>query len=109
MIKDKVTFKNFSETDFIYPFDGKEYTFKAGQSYDMEQGEALHFQKHLVDRELTAREDNREKDKGKEIRTNNEVERKKLEDQCISAVKEEVVEEEQTEESKEKEFPSLEK
>ena len=109
MIKDKVIFKNFSETDFTYPFDGKNYTFKSGQEEPMDKGEALHFQKHLVDRELTAMEDKRIVDGvGKEIRTNNVIERKKLEDMCIFVVPEEVPAE-GTEDSQEETFPGVEK
>ena len=112
MIKNEVIFKNFSDNNFTHSFDGQEYTFVPGKDYRMEKGEALHFQKHLINRELTEREDKRIEDggKGKEIRTNNEKARKELEAKCIFEVNDEVTKEEvETEESKEEEFAGVEK
>lgn len=46
-------FKNFSDTDFTWKFDGIEYTFPAGSVMFLEDFKAEHFAKHLIDRELT--------------------------------------------------------
>lgn len=50
-----ILFKNFSNEDFTWKFDGIAYTFKAGQEMYMEEPKAKHFAKHLVDRELNTR------------------------------------------------------
>src|SRR3990167_5786600 len=49
-----VKFKNYTERDFSWKFNGVEYHFKAGQEMYMEDFKAKHFAKHLVDRELTS-------------------------------------------------------
>lgn len=66
-------FKNFTDRDFTWKFDGVEYTFKAGQEIFMEAFKADHFAKHLIDRELNV----------KNIVTNNVSERAKLETLCF--------------------------
>lgn len=45
-------FKNFTDQDFTWKYDGVEYTFKAGDEMFLEDFKAHHFAKHLVDREL---------------------------------------------------------
>jgi hypothetical protein len=45
-------FKNFTEQDFSWKFDGVPYSFKAGQEIYLEDFKAEHFAKHLVDAEL---------------------------------------------------------
>lgn len=45
-------FKNFSKEDFSWKFDGVPYTFPAGKEIYLEEDKAVHFCKHLVDREL---------------------------------------------------------
>jgi len=45
-------FKNYSEDDFIYSFDGVPHTFKKGMEIFLEDYKAEHFAKHLVDREM---------------------------------------------------------
>lgn len=47
-----IIFKNFSDEDFTHTWDSVPYTFKAGQEIFMEDWKALHFAKHLVQREL---------------------------------------------------------
>ena len=67
-----VKFKNFSDKDFTWSFDSIPYTFGAGQETFLEDYKAEHFCKHLVDRELNA----------KNIPTNNLSARKPLEELC---------------------------
>ena len=45
-------FINWTEEDFTHTWDGKEYAFPAGSSNIMEDALAIHFAKHLADREL---------------------------------------------------------
>lgn len=45
-------FKNFSDEDFTWKFDGVPFEFKAGQEIFLEDYKADHFAKHLVDREI---------------------------------------------------------
>lgn len=45
-------FKNFTETDFTWSYNSIPFTFKAGQEIYLEEHQANHFAKHLVDREL---------------------------------------------------------
>lgn len=45
-------FKNFSNEDFTWKFDGIPFTFKAGQEMYLESFKAVFFAKHLIDREL---------------------------------------------------------
>ncbi|MEK7180002.1 MAG: hypothetical protein AAB706_00845 [Patescibacteria group bacterium] len=68
-----VKFKNFSDRDFTYKYDGIPYEFKAGQEMFIEDFKAEHFTRHLVDRELNA----------KNIPTNSLVDRKKFEALCF--------------------------
>lgn len=44
-----IKFKNFSDEDFSWKYDGQSYTFKAGQEMYLEDFKAHHFAKHLVD------------------------------------------------------------
>jgi len=46
-------FKNFTDEDFEWKYDGVVYKFKAGQEVYLEEYKAAHFSKHLIDRELT--------------------------------------------------------
>ena len=52
MLKNETLFKNFSSEDFEWKYDGVEYMFPAGSVKPLEKAEALHFAKHLVDREM---------------------------------------------------------
>ena len=52
MLQEETLFKNFSDEHFAWKFDGVEYEFKAGEVKPMTKAEALHFAKHLVDREM---------------------------------------------------------
>ena len=52
MLQEETLFKNFSVEDFEWKYDGIEYAFKAGSVKPMTKAEALHFAKHLVDREM---------------------------------------------------------
>lgn len=45
-------FKNFTDRDFIWKFNGIPHTFPAGMEIYLESDKADHFAKHLVDREL---------------------------------------------------------
>mgnify|MGYP001564388943 CR=1 FL=1 len=45
-------FKNFTDTEFSWKFDGIEHTFPAGMEIFLEDFKADHFAKHLVDREM---------------------------------------------------------
>ena len=47
-----VTFTNYSDEDFTHKWDGVEYDFPKGQSTMLEFDLALHFAKHLANREL---------------------------------------------------------
>ena len=47
-----VRFKNFTDEDFVWKFDGVPFEFKAGQEIFLEDYKAEHFAKHLVDREI---------------------------------------------------------
>jgi len=60
-----IRFKNDTDRDFTWKFDGIAYTFKAGQEIYLEDFKANHFAKHLIDRELME----------KKVRTDNQVER----------------------------------
>jgi hypothetical protein len=66
-------FKNFSDQDFAWKFDGVEYGFKAGETMYLEDSKAAHFAKHLIDRELNK----------KNIPTDRVAERAKLELLCF--------------------------
>lgn len=68
-----VQFKNFTNEDFTWKWDGIAYTFAAGQTIFLEDFKAEHFAKHLVDRELNRLN----------IATNNEAERSKLISECF--------------------------
>ena len=78
MLKNPVLFKNFSDKDFTWKMGGKEHTFKAAEVIEMEDFEFAHFQKHLVDREMT----------NVGIRTNDQLERKGYEEKCVVNVEE---------------------
>lgn len=99
MLQNKTLFKNFSTKDFKYPWAGKEYTFKAGSVTPMEQAEFLHFQKHLVDRELNESEP--------PVRTNDLNARAELEVKCVVAEEPEVPNEKTQAPPKEEEFEGL--
>lgn len=45
-------FKNWSLTDFEWKYDGVNYTFEAGQVYNVPSDIALHFALHLSKREI---------------------------------------------------------
>ena len=47
-----ILFKNWTNEDFTHTWDGVEYTFKAGQAMLIDEGLALHFAKHLANREI---------------------------------------------------------
>ena len=53
MIENNKLFHNFTDTEFVWKRDGKEYTFAAGSVTPMTQSEFNHFAKHLADQELT--------------------------------------------------------
>ena len=63
-----ITFKNWTDTDFTWSFDGVPHTFPAGSEMLLESHKAHHFAKHLTDRELNKRN----------IPTNNQSERGRL-------------------------------
>ena len=101
MIKTPVLFKNFSSEEFTWKIDGQEHTFKSAEVREMEDFEFRHFQKHLVDREMTK----------EGIRTNDQLKRKEYEEKCVVNVEEkEIVEtpkEDKPKEAKEEEFEGL--
>lgn len=68
-----IKFKNFTEESFSWKWNGNEFTFPAGMEIFMEENEARHFAKHLVDRELNK----------KNVPTNNLSARNLLEVQCF--------------------------
>lgn len=68
-----IKFKNFTEESFSWKWNGNEFTFPAGMEIFMDENEAKHFAKHLVDRELNK----------KGIPTNNLSARTPLEEQCF--------------------------
>ena len=68
-----VKFKNFTETDFTWKFNGVPHTFKAGTEIFLEKDRADFFAGHLVDEEM-----NRLK-----LVTNNMAERNKLLAKCF--------------------------
>lgn len=45
-------FTNWTNEDFYHAWDGTVYTFKAGESTHLETSLALHFAKHLANREV---------------------------------------------------------
>ena len=47
-----VKFRNFTDEDFVWKYDGVPFEFKAGQEIFLEDYKAEHFAKHLVDREI---------------------------------------------------------
>ena len=47
-----IKFKNYTDESFSWKWNGNAYTFKAGAEMYMDEGEARHFAKHLIDREL---------------------------------------------------------
>jgi len=69
-------FKNFSNEDFTWKFDGVPYTFPAGGEMYLESERADHFALHLIDRELN---------KAGKL-TNDKLERAKLLEQCFPTV-----------------------
>ena len=72
MIENNKLFHNFTDTEFVWKRDGKEYTFAAGSVTPMTQGEFNHFAKHLVDQELTLQK----------LRTDNELKRAEMLKKC---------------------------
>lgn len=103
MIQKPVLFKNFSSEEFTWKIDGQEHTFKSAEVREMEDFEFRHFQKHLVDREMTK----------EGIRTNDQLKRKEYEEKCVVNVEEpkapEEPKEQATEKPKEEEFEGLKK
>ena len=73
-----VKFRNFTDRDFSWSYDGVGYNFKAGSEVYMEDYKAEHFAKHLIDRELTLMSP---KDKDY---TGDQVKRKELEAKCFT-------------------------
>jgi len=55
MQKKIVTFVNFSDEDFTYTWDGHPMSFKAKEAKEIEEYLAIHFAKHLVNREMNKR------------------------------------------------------
>jgi hypothetical protein len=47
-----ILFLNWTGEDFSHTWGGVEYTFKAGQTMYLEEGLAVHFAKHLANREI---------------------------------------------------------
>lgn len=47
-----VLFRNWTDFDFTWKWDGVEYTFRAGQAIFLEKFKADHFAKHLTDEVL---------------------------------------------------------
>ena len=72
MIENNKLFHNFTDTEFVWKRDGKEYTFAAGSVTPMTQGEFNHFAKHLIDQELTLQK----------FRTDNESKRAEMLRKC---------------------------
>ena len=68
-----IKFKNFTDRDFSWKYDGIEYNFPAGQETYLEDFKAKHFAKHLIDRELTTQG----------IRTDSANKRAELEVKCF--------------------------
>ncbi len=71
-----IQFKNFSDEDFTWKYDGIAYNFPAGSTMFLENFKAEHFAQHLVDRELNRAG----------IMTNNQVERQRLGAMCFPTV-----------------------
>lgn len=68
-----VKFKNFTNEDFEWKWDGNSFKFPAGIEIYLEEDQAHHFAKHLVDRELNKTN----------TPTNNQQARKALGVQCF--------------------------
>lgn len=66
-------FKNFTDREFTWKFDGIPHTFPAGMEIYLEDYKADHFAKHLVDEEMNRMG----------LRTNNMVKRQELIDKCF--------------------------
>jgi len=79
-----VLFKNFSDEDFVGRWDSVNFSFPAGREVYVEAYKALHFAKHLVDREIQKMiKLNKE---GKEVpRTVNDPMRHELEAKALPA------------------------
>jgi hypothetical protein len=45
-------FINYTEEDFSHAYDGRKYMFLAGSERILEESKAMHFAKHLTDREM---------------------------------------------------------
>ena len=103
MIEKPVLFKNFSSEEFTWKINGQEHTFKSAEVREMEDFEFRHFQKHLVDREMTR----------DGIRTNDQLKRKEYEEKCVVSVEEKgeeaSVEIPKADKPKEEEFEGLKK
>lgn len=56
-IMKRAYFRNFTEEDFIYFWNGKQYTFTPGQREDLPLAVAQHFAKHLTNKILIDRGD----------------------------------------------------
>lgn len=67
-------FKNFTNTDFTWKWNGIPYTFPANSEIYLPAAEAEHFAKHLIDRELNT----------KGVITSNQTARKELWDKCFT-------------------------
>ena len=98
MIQKPVLFKNFSNEEFTWKIDGQEHTFESAEVREMEDFEFRHFQKHLVDREMTK----------VGIRTNDQMKRAEYEEKGVVNVEEPPkVLDETSEETQEKEVEGL--
>jgi len=71
-----VKFKNFTNEDFSWKYNGVEYYFRAGEEIFLEEDKAQHFAKHLIDREMNKLG----------LVTSNKVKRQELEAQCFPIV-----------------------
>jgi len=109
-INSAVIFKNYTTEAFVGKWDGVQYPpFAPGQETYMELWKAMHFAKHLIDRELNKQG----------TVTNNQKLRRELEAKCVlfpgAEVKESEIldknlkEEKKTKKVEEEEFTDLEK
>jgi len=72
-------FKNFSNEDFTWKYDGVPFTFKVGEEMYLEDFKADHFAKHLVDREMNRAQEGYPHG----IPTNLPVQRKEMTERCF--------------------------
>lgn len=71
-------FKNFSNEDFTWKYDGVAYTFPAGQETYLEDFKADHFANHLVDREIHKENKVQGRTGNKEVSTASKPDRARL-------------------------------